>query len=105
MENITKSIIYGNPYENRYGKFLPICSSISDRGILLVHSASIQCILDYLQETPHFKKYNRVAYAYRVEEIPVVFITEKKNVENQHFDGSHSDETIEGSGEKLLHLL
>ncbi len=33
MENATKSIIYGNTYENRYGKFLPVCSSISDRGI------------------------------------------------------------------------
>lgn len=32
MENVTKSIIYGNIYENRYGKFLPVCSSISDRG-------------------------------------------------------------------------
>lgn len=32
MENITKSIIYGNAYENRYGRFLPVCSSISDRG-------------------------------------------------------------------------
>ena len=31
MENITKSIIYGNFYENRYGKFLPVCSSITDR--------------------------------------------------------------------------
>ena len=33
MENVTKSIIYGNVYENRYGKFLPVCASISDRGI------------------------------------------------------------------------
>lgn len=32
MENITKSIIYGNSYQNRYGRFLPVCSSISDRG-------------------------------------------------------------------------
>lgn len=32
MENVTKSIIYGNIYENRYGKFMPVCSSISDRG-------------------------------------------------------------------------
>lgn len=31
MENINKSIIYGNIHENRYGKFLPICSSINDR--------------------------------------------------------------------------
>jgi hypothetical protein len=31
MENITKSIIYGNCYQNKYGKFLPVCSSISDR--------------------------------------------------------------------------
>lgn len=31
-ENMTKSIIYGNKYENRYGRFLPICSSIIDRG-------------------------------------------------------------------------
>lgn len=67
--------------------------------------ASIQSILDYLHDTPHFKKYNRTAYAFRVEEAPVVFITEKKNVEHQQYDGSHSDETIEGSGEKLLHLL
>lgn len=37
MENVTKSIIYGNIYENRYGKFLPVCSSISDRGINLVN--------------------------------------------------------------------
>lgn len=35
MENVTKSIIYGNPYENRYGRFLPVCSSISDRGKVL----------------------------------------------------------------------
>ena len=33
MESVTKSIIYGNSYENRYGRFMPICSSISDRGI------------------------------------------------------------------------
>lgn len=66
MENVTKSIIYGNMYENRYGKFLPVCSSISDRGNTLQYQASIQSILDYLQETPHFKKYNRIAYAYRV---------------------------------------
>ena len=33
MENVTKSIIYGNVYENRYGKFLPVCASILDRGI------------------------------------------------------------------------
>ena len=32
MENVTKSIIYGSPYENRYGRFLPVCSSICDRG-------------------------------------------------------------------------
>lgn len=38
MENVTKSIIYGNAYENRYGKFLPVCSSISDR-----------CISDFIQ--------------------------------------------------------
>ena len=31
MENINKSIIYGNIHQNRYGKFLPICSSINDR--------------------------------------------------------------------------
>lgn len=37
--------------------------------------------------------------------MPVVFITEKKNVETQYYDGFHSDEMIEGSGEKLLHLL
>ena len=37
--------------------------------------------------------------------MPVVFITEKKNVETQYFEGCHSDEMIEGSGEKLLHLL
>lgn len=30
-ENATKSIIYGNIFENRYGKFMPICSSILDR--------------------------------------------------------------------------
>ena len=33
MENITKSIVYGNSYENKYGRFMPICSSIADRGI------------------------------------------------------------------------
>ncbi len=33
MENVTKSIIYGNVYQNRYGRFLPVCSSIIDRGI------------------------------------------------------------------------
>ncbi len=32
MENITKSIVYGNNYENRYGRFLPVCSSIAERG-------------------------------------------------------------------------
>lgn len=37
--------------------------------------------------------------------MPVVFITEKKNMDTQYYDGCHSDETIEGSGEKLLHLL
>lgn len=31
MENINKSIIYGNIHQNRYGKFLPVCSSITDR--------------------------------------------------------------------------
>lgn len=46
-----------------------------------------------------------MAYAYRVDEMPVVFITEKKNTEAQYYEGHHSDETIEGSGEKLLHLL
>jgi hypothetical protein len=61
--------------------------------------------LDYLKETPHFKKFNRVAYAYRVDEVAVAFITQKKNMETQFYEGSHSDETIEGSGEKLLHLL
>lgn len=34
MENINKSIIYGNIHQNRYGKFLPICSSINDRSKL-----------------------------------------------------------------------
>ena len=33
MESVTKSIIYGNSYENKYGRFMPVCSSISDRGI------------------------------------------------------------------------
>lgn len=33
MEN-AKSIIYGNVYENRYGRFLPVCGSITDRGSL-----------------------------------------------------------------------
>lgn len=69
------------------------------------HSASIEDILAYLKESVHFRKFNRIAYAYRVDEMPVVFITEKKNVETQYFEGHHSDETIEGSGEKLLHLL
>lgn len=31
MENINKSIIYGNIHQNKYGKFLPICSPINDR--------------------------------------------------------------------------
>jgi hypothetical protein len=35
----------------------------------------------------------------------MVFITEKKHVEAQSYEGSHSEETIEGSGDKLLHLL
>ena len=30
--------------------------------------------------------------------MPVVFITEKKNVDTHYYEGSHSDETIEGSG-------
>jgi hypothetical protein len=46
-----------------------------------------------------------LTYAYRVDEIPVVFITEKKNIEAQSYEGCHSDESIEGSGEKLLYLL
>lgn len=49
------------------------------------YAASINTILEYLKETPHFKKFNRVAYAYRVDEMPVVFITEKKNVETQFY--------------------
>ena len=60
-------------------------------GYLCVEAGSIQSILDYVRETAHFKKYNRIAYAYRVEETPIVFITEKKNVESQHYEGSHSD--------------
>jgi hypothetical protein len=40
----------------------------------------VSTILDYLKESPHFKKFNRIAYAYRVDEVPVVFITEKKNI-------------------------
>ncbi len=59
MENINKSIIYGNIHQNRYGKFLPICSSINDRN-------NVTSILDYIHESIHFKKYNRIAYAYRV---------------------------------------
>ena len=35
--------------------------------VLLPHPASIQPILDYLRQSPHFSKYNRSAYAYRVE--------------------------------------
>jgi hypothetical protein len=34
-----------------------------------------------------------------------VFITEKKTEESKFVEGCHSDVTIEGSGEKLLHLL
>ena len=100
MENEkgAKSIIYGNAYENRYGKFLPLCSSISDRSLPYYILDSIENILEYVKESAHFKKYNRIAYAYRVEEMPVVFITEKKNQEPQYYEGCHSDETIDGSG-------
>ena len=34
-----------------------------------------------------------------------MFITEKKTEESKFVEGCHSDVTIEGSGEKLLHLL
>ncbi len=37
MENVTKSIVYGSPYQNRYGRFLPVCSSISDRGTQILN--------------------------------------------------------------------
>lgn len=43
MENVTKSIIYGNSYENRYGRFMPVCSSIADRGSC--HLMKPQCSL------------------------------------------------------------
>lgn len=36
MENINKSIIYGNIHQNKYGKFLPICSSINDRSTFIL---------------------------------------------------------------------
>ncbi len=50
MENINKSIIYGNIYENRYGKFLPICSSITDRSKFSIYLilATVTSILDYI---------------------------------------------------------
>ena len=91
MENITKSIIYGNMYKNNYGKFLPICSSISDRCIFEVTTAAIGSIIEYLKESPHFSNYNCIAYAYRVEEVPVVFITEKKNAEINYYEDYFSD--------------
>lgn len=97
-ENITKSIVYGNNYKNEYGTFLPICSAISQK-------AHVDKILDYLRSNKFFVKYTRYAYAYRVEEIPVVFITEKKSEEIKFLEGCHSDQTVEGSGDKLLHLL
>lgn len=48
MENINKSIIYGNIHQNKYGKFLPICSSINDRSNLHSNLDNVTSILDYI---------------------------------------------------------
>lgn len=67
MENINKSIIYGNIHQNRYGKFLPVCSSIADRSTIWFNNiGNVTTILDYIHDSVHFKKYNRIAYAFRV---------------------------------------
>jgi hypothetical protein len=48
-ENSIRSIIYGNPFENKYGRFMPVCSSILDRCIYIIIEANITNILDYLK--------------------------------------------------------
>lgn len=90
-EALTKSIVYGNHYTNNYGTFLPVCSAVALR-------SHCDKILEYLRGNKFFARYQRYAYAYRVEETPVVFITEKKQEENKFVEGCHSDPTVEGSG-------
>ena len=53
------------------GHFLPVCSAISQR----LH---VDKIIDYLKANKFFVRYTRYAYAFRVDEAPMVFITEKK---------------------------
>lgn len=59
-ESLTKSIVYGNNYKNEYGTFLPVCSAVGQR---------LHCdkILEYLRSNKFFVRYQRYAYAYRVE--------------------------------------
>jgi hypothetical protein len=98
MTEINKSIIFGNEFTNNYGKFLPLCSSITAL-------EQVDQVVSYLRGSAKFAKFNRYVYAYRVEELPSVFVTQDRPPKPELQEGMHEDRTIEGSGQKLLYML
>ncbi|CAD8186619.1 unnamed protein product [Paramecium pentaurelia] len=101
-DNLFKNIIFGNQVQNSYGNFRSFCAAIA-------HQDQINIIMDYIKTNEKFRRYNRFSYAYRVYEQQQFFVTQDKpgqeQQENRIIEGFHEDETLEGSGEKLLHLL
>lgn len=96
-----KNIIFGNQVRNSYGNFRSFCAAIATVD-------QIANLVSYIKGNEKFKKYNRFSYAYRVYEHQQFFVTQDKpgqEVQNRIIEGFHEDETLEGSGEKLLHLL
>ncbi|KAL4452809.1 hypothetical protein ABPG74_002374 [Tetrahymena malaccensis] len=98
-QNFIKSIIYGNQVKNSYGTFRAFCSAISQK-------EQIEKIIYYLKEKENFKKYNKIVYAFRLYVTPTFFVTQDvPKLEPKFVEGYQEDPTIEGSGEKLMHLL
>lgn len=70
-----------------------------------VYSEHIDKIVFYLRAAENFRKYNKYVYAFRLEEAKPVFVTETAKGKAQYVEGFNEDTTLEGNGEKLLHLL
>jgi|JI6StandDraft_1071083.scaffolds.fasta_scaffold342437_1 hypothetical protein len=68
------------------------------------YAEHIDKIIFYLRAAENFRKYNKYVYAFRLEDSKGMFVTEPTKNKN-YLEGFNEDTTLEGNGEKLLHLL
>lgn len=98
-QNIVKSIIYGNLVQTSIGIMRALCSAIASKD-------HIDKIILFLKNSHNFQKYNRLIYAFRLEQQPNhLFITENSQPPLKFLEGYNDDSGLEGNGEKLLSLL